>query len=133
MAYLLRINLRTCLEHIRGWGMDENSILVHCGTMSWNRQTVDSTTFFATKFYYMEIFQEQFAGLVMFSFTLTTRMSIIEARFFLDAHTQCIPNTFDYLFTLSVPVSYQHPTSPYITRTKKTFDNEKKRIDQTED
>ena len=33
--------------------------------------------------------------------------------------------------TLSVPVSYQQPTSPYITHTNMTFGDEKMRIDQT--
>ena len=31
---------------------------------------------------------------------------------------------------LSVPVSYQHPTSPYITRSNKDISNEKMQIDQ---
>ena len=36
----------------------------------------------------MEILQEQFAGLIIFSFTLSTFISNIEARIFLD--TQCL-------------------------------------------
>ena len=33
--------------------------------------------------------------------------------------------------TLSVPVNYKQPTSPYITHTKYAFGDEKMRIDQT--
>ena len=48
---------------------------------------VDSAILFATTVKYMEILQEQFAELIIFSFTLSTCVSNIEARIFLDTHT----------------------------------------------
>ena len=35
--------------------------------------------------------------------------------------------------TLSVPVTYHHPTSPYKTLQNKSFGHEKMRIDQTKE
>ena len=63
--------------------MAENFILLHCGTKLWNRQIVDSTILFTTRVKYMEILQEQFAGLIIFSFGLSTCISNIKARTFL--------------------------------------------------
>ena len=63
--------------------MVEDFILLHYSTKSWNRQIVDSATVFATGVKYMEILQEQHAGLIIFSFTLSTSISNIEARIFL--------------------------------------------------
>ena len=64
----------------------------HYETKSWNRQMVYRATLLGIKVECMERLQEQLTGLVIFCFTL--------------------------FLTLSVPVSYQQPTSPYITHTK---------------
>ena len=52
--------------------MADNYILLHYGTKSWSQQIVDSATLFATRVKYVEILQEQVAGLIIFSFTLST-------------------------------------------------------------
>ena len=65
--------------------MAENFILLHYGTKSWNRQIVDSATLFATRLSKIPGFTKQFAGLI-FSFTLSTCISIIETRIFVNMY-----------------------------------------------
>ena len=67
--------------------MAENFTLSQYSTKSWNRQIVDSATLFATRVKYVKILQEQFAGLIILSFTPSTFISNIEARiFFIYTH-----------------------------------------------
>ena len=68
--------------------MAKNFILLHYDTKSWNQQIVDSATLFATRVKYMEILQEQFAGLFAFSFTLSILLYVYQiSNIFLDTHT----------------------------------------------
>ena len=63
--------------------MADNFILLHCGAKSWSRQIGNSATLFAARVNYIGILHEQFAGLVIFSFTLATCISNIEVQFVL--------------------------------------------------
>lgn len=51
---------------------------------AWNRQIVDSATLSGIGVKNIEVLREQFAGLIVFLFTISTSISNIELRIFLD-------------------------------------------------
>ena len=66
--------------------MTEKFILLYYRTILWNRQTNDDAALLAIRVKYKEIFQEQFAGLIIFSITLSTCIPNTELIVFLDTH-----------------------------------------------
>ena len=81
--------------------MTVNFILFLNGTKLCNRQTINIVTLFTTRVKYIVILEEQFTGLVVFSFTLFILVyQLSKLVFFLDTCTYkktCTANTYIYL------------------------------------